>query len=368
MSLPLRVAVVGAGPAGIYAADILTTKDPDGDRRHLRPAAHPVRTDPLRRRPRPPADQGDHRRPAPGDGERAHPVHRQRARRRRPQGRRAAAVLRRGHLRHRRRAGPRAADPRRGTATAPTVRPTSSPSTTPTRTASRPGTCPSSGRSPSSASATSAWTSPGCSPAPPTNCWPPTSRRTCTRCWPNSAITDVHMFARRGPAQAKFTPVELRELDHSPNVQVVVAPEGMEFDAESQAALSPEQVAADGRRRAQRLGDAGSGARPAPPDPPALPGEPDRDPRRGRRGRRAAHRASGTDRRRQRPRHRRVHRLGRAGGLPGGRLPVGGHRGPAVRHPPVRAAERRRPGAGPGRRRRCPACTRPGGSSAARSG
>ena len=53
-----------------------------------------------------------------------------------------------------------------------------------------------------------------------------------------SAVTDVHMFARRGPAQAKFTPVELRELDHSPNVQVVVVPEGMEFDAESQASLS----------------------------------------------------------------------------------------------------------------------------------
>ncbi len=54
----------------------------------------------------------------------------------------------------------------------------------------------------------------------------------------DSTITDIHMFARRGPAQAKFTPVELRELDHSPNVQVVVAPEGMEFDEESEAALS----------------------------------------------------------------------------------------------------------------------------------
>src|SRR6476660_3919591 len=54
----------------------------------------------------------------------------------------------------------------------------------------------------------------------------------------DSTITDVHMFARGGPAQAKFTPVELRELDHSPNVQVVVAPEGMEFDEESEAALS----------------------------------------------------------------------------------------------------------------------------------
>ena len=53
----------------------------------------------------------------------------------------------------------------------------------------------------------------------------------------NSAVTDVHMFARRGPAQAKFTPVELRELDHSPNLQVLVSPEGMEFDAGSQEAL-----------------------------------------------------------------------------------------------------------------------------------
>jgi ferredoxin--NADP+ reductase len=50
-----------------------------------------------------------------------------------------------------------------------------------------------------------------------------------------SVVTDIHMFARRGPAQAKFTPVELRELDHSPNVQVVVSPEGMEFDAASEA-------------------------------------------------------------------------------------------------------------------------------------
>ncbi len=54
----------------------------------------------------------------------------------------------------------------------------------------------------------------------------------------DSAVTDVHMFARRGPAQAKFTPVELRELDHSPNIQVLVSPEGMEFDAASEAEIS----------------------------------------------------------------------------------------------------------------------------------
>ncbi|NNG35984.1 FAD-dependent oxidoreductase [Nakamurella aerolata] len=54
----------------------------------------------------------------------------------------------------------------------------------------------------------------------------------------NSAVTDIHMFARRGPAQAKFTPVELRELDHSPNVQVVVDPQGMEFDEASEQAIT----------------------------------------------------------------------------------------------------------------------------------
>jgi ferredoxin--NADP+ reductase len=54
----------------------------------------------------------------------------------------------------------------------------------------------------------------------------------------DSAVTDVHMFARRGPAQAKFTPVELRDLDRSPNVQVVVDPAGMEFDAGSEAAIN----------------------------------------------------------------------------------------------------------------------------------
>jgi ferredoxin--NADP+ reductase len=52
-----------------------------------------------------------------------------------------------------------------------------------------------------------------------------------------STVTDVHMFARRGPAQAKFTPVELRDLDKSPNVQVVVDPAGMEFDEASDKAM-----------------------------------------------------------------------------------------------------------------------------------
>jgi ferredoxin--NADP+ reductase len=54
----------------------------------------------------------------------------------------------------------------------------------------------------------------------------------------DSTITDVHMFARRGPAQAKFTPVELRDIDRSANVQAVVDPAGMEFDEASEKALA----------------------------------------------------------------------------------------------------------------------------------
>lgn len=42
--------------------------------------------------------------------------------------------------------------------------------------------------------------------------------------------TDVHVFSRRGPAYAKFSPLELRELNHSPNVEVIVHPEGFDVD------------------------------------------------------------------------------------------------------------------------------------------
>ena len=35
-------------------------------------------------------------------------------------------------------------------------------------------------------------------------------------------ITDVHVFGRRGPAQVKFTPLELRELGKVPDVDVIV--------------------------------------------------------------------------------------------------------------------------------------------------
>ncbi|WP_062200673.1 FAD-dependent oxidoreductase [Demequina salsinemoris] len=45
-----------------------------------------------------------------------------------------------------------------------------------------------------------------------------------------SPCTDVHVFGRRGPAQVKFTPLELRELGQVPDVDVVVYPEDYDFD------------------------------------------------------------------------------------------------------------------------------------------
>ena len=45
-----------------------------------------------------------------------------------------------------------------------------------------------------------------------------------------SPVTDVHVFGRRGPAQVKFTPLELRELSHSRDVDIVLYPEDFEFD------------------------------------------------------------------------------------------------------------------------------------------
>ncbi len=41
----------------------------------------------------------------------------------------------------------------------------------------------------------------------------------------SSAVTDVHVFGRRGPLDVKFTPIELRELGEVPDVDIVLADE-----------------------------------------------------------------------------------------------------------------------------------------------
>lgn len=53
----------------------------------------------------------------------------------------------------------------------------------------------------------------------------------------SNQVTDVHVFGRRGPAQVKFTPLELRELGKVPDVDVIVDEEDFDFDAGSEEAL-----------------------------------------------------------------------------------------------------------------------------------
>ncbi|MBG6057730.1 ferredoxin--NADP+ reductase [Cryobacterium sp. MP_M5] len=53
-----------------------------------------------------------------------------------------------------------------------------------------------------------------------------------------SPVTDVHVFGRRGPAQVKFTPIELRELGDIPNVDVLVYEEDFPRDEHSEQRLA----------------------------------------------------------------------------------------------------------------------------------
>ena len=79
-------------------------------------------------------------------------------------------------------------------------------------------------------------------------------------------VREVHLFARRGPAQAKFTPLELRELDHSPNVEVIVNPEDIEYDEGSTKAMNSDNqlrlVVRELERYALRTAEHGVGNRP----------------------------------------------------------------------------------------------------------
>ncbi|MFY9262220.1 MAG: FAD-dependent oxidoreductase [Actinomycetaceae bacterium] len=55
-------------------------------------------------------------------------------------------------------------------------------------------------------------------------------------------ITDVHVFGRRGPAQVKFTPMELRELGQVPDVDIVVYPEDFDYDEGSEQAMDESKM------------------------------------------------------------------------------------------------------------------------------
>ncbi|MCU1514674.1 MAG: pyridine nucleotide-disulfide oxidoreductase [Microbacteriaceae bacterium] len=53
-----------------------------------------------------------------------------------------------------------------------------------------------------------------------------------------SPVTDVHVFGRRGPMQVKFTPLELRELGELRDVDMIVHDEDFDYDEASKAAIA----------------------------------------------------------------------------------------------------------------------------------
>jgi ferredoxin/flavodoxin---NADP+ reductase len=53
-----------------------------------------------------------------------------------------------------------------------------------------------------------------------------------------SPVTDVHVFGRRGPAHVKFTPLELRELGEVRDVDMVVHDEDFDYDESSRLAIA----------------------------------------------------------------------------------------------------------------------------------
>ena len=53
-----------------------------------------------------------------------------------------------------------------------------------------------------------------------------------------SPVTDVHVFGRRGPMQVKFTPLELRELGELRDVDIVVHDEDFDYDQASRDAIT----------------------------------------------------------------------------------------------------------------------------------
>ena len=53
-----------------------------------------------------------------------------------------------------------------------------------------------------------------------------------------SQATDVHVFGRRGPAQVKFSPLELREAVHLEDVDTIVYDEDFQYDEGSQQAIA----------------------------------------------------------------------------------------------------------------------------------
>lgn len=79
----------------------------------------------------------------------------------------------------------------------------------------------------------------------------------------DSPVTDVHVFGRRGPAQVKFTPLELRELGELRDVDMIVYDEDFDYDDASKAAVASNKqvMVIDRVLQSWRKREAGSASR-----------------------------------------------------------------------------------------------------------
>jgi ferredoxin--NADP+ reductase len=78
-----------------------------------------------------------------------------------------------------------------------------------------------------------------------------------------SPVTDVHIFGRRGPMQVKFTPLELREVGEMRDVDIIVHDEDFDYDDAAREAISSNKqlVVIDRIFHTWRTRDAGSASR-----------------------------------------------------------------------------------------------------------
>jgi ferredoxin--NADP+ reductase len=79
-----------------------------------------------------------------------------------------------------------------------------------------------------------------------------------------SRVREVIMLGRRGPVQAAFTPAEMKELTELPGVDIVVDPSELELDPGSRAALEEASPKSSARRNYEIL-SAAAGTSPSRP-------------------------------------------------------------------------------------------------------
>lgn len=70
-----------------------------------------------------------------------------------------------------------------------------------------------------------------------------------------SPVEDIHVLARRGPAQAACTPTELKELGEIEGLEVVVDPRDLDLDPASARAVEDDRVVAQNIEALRRLAD-----------------------------------------------------------------------------------------------------------------